>query len=420
MITVIAPAIAILVLTALSWSKFLPEWIQDVPGKVKGWRIALIIGAVLGIGTAGLMYQFMYTLEPYDFRVYTLAILVWLTPLVCLTDFSLYKISAPVSTAVLIALLPNLIYMATVDLTLLWTALLLMILPVLLFFFVMGLGTGDIKLIAMFAIGLNWLTLKEWGWGFIGMAVVSLLGALFILIRGDKLKRIDVEDNLVKQALDNKKNPLAEEGDAYEIDKRPEAQPVDKSTYASEIKKNTGISLAIDINLFGDPEPTEPSAPESDEPVEVIEETASVESPVTISEDTTTAEDVESILAGIDSEEGREAYMKTLGKTNRKIAVEKFVTETSKEINKQLHAESPIKSEETDDDKIISDYFKEQERSLKSIADKEQEEKDSKSKKRKKYATPAGPGFLIGFILIGIYYIYKFGEFIPTSFLDVQ
>lgn len=409
MITVLAPAITILILTGLSWKKFLPEWIQEVPGKTQGWRNSLVIGAILGIGSAFAMNHFMDTIQPYDFRIYTLAILIWLTPLVCLTDFSLYKISAPVSTSVIVALLPNLAYMAIIDITLLWTALLLMILPILLFFFVMGLGTGDIKLIAMFALGLNWMTLKEWGWGFIGMAAVSILGAIIILIRGDKLKHIDVEDNLVKQAIDNAKNE--KENSLLAKEEPQEAlPPVRKSVLASDHTKKTGISLSVNIDF--DLDDTEPVS-------HVLQKDLPPE-----------AETPEAILANISDEDGKEAYRKSLDNANRKIAVEKFVSETSKEISKQFSTEGNAhgdlahdeeeEEEIIDDDKVISDYFKNQEKSLKAIAKKEEDEKTAKSKKRKKYATPAGPGFLIGFILIGVYYIYKFGEFIPSSFIDMQ
>lgn len=309
MITVIATTIAIAVLTSLSWSKLLPDWIEDVPGKTKGWRTALLIGAGLGIGTAGVLVGFFNTIEPFDFRVYPIALLVWLLPLVCLTDFSLYKIPAKVTTATIIALIPNLIALGIHD----WQAAVisigLLIIPALLFFFVMGIGMGDIKLIVMFALGMGWMTYKDWGIALLIMCAFSLLGAVGMLIVGKKLKKQDHEKNLISQFIDEAKA----EKDAEALAKAE--------------------ALVSEQN--------------SPEPVEIVE------------------------------------------------------TDEERELREA--------------DERINAYFNKLENSIQKEKEKAEGKENAAKKKRKKYATPAGPGFILGWIVVAIWFIVEYGTYIPEN-----
>lgn len=382
MITVIASAVAIVILTALSWTKFLPDWLDDIPGKVTSWRTSLVIGAVLGIATPFLLNHFFDTITPYDFRVYPIALLVWVTPLVCVTDFTIYKISKKVTDAMILALLPNFIYLFIVAPMTGLMGLALMFIPILLFLFVMGLGMGDIKLIAAFSLGLSWLTYREWGFGLLGMAAVSIISAIIMLLLGKKLKKYEKEENLVSQAISGKKAERVET-----VAKRA-AQATEDDTLRFNLDVEKGTSSIEGARAILSNEP-----PRSEAFVTQVEG-------LTITSDTDLFDATTSSKKGDD--------------TVNTVDLED--TETPEEKAERLAEEEELRIA----DAKIAAYYARQAADRQVVIDRKEAAESKEKNKKKRYATPAGPGFLIGFIAAGVWYISQFGQYLPAHFFEVM
>lgn len=173
------------ILSAVGYKWLRPDWEEEVQ-----WGRAMILGGAAGVAAAGIaLWLADWVAAP---SVFATAILSWLTPVVCVTDYSVYKIPRGVSRlARYVALIP-LVWAAFVAPS--WVAVLGVTVAMLFIPFVMmwsgGIGFGDIRLLIVAAVALPWwTTMYTFMLGFLLAAALQIITFVVagILKRGQEV-----------------------------------------------------------------------------------------------------------------------------------------------------------------------------------------------------------------------------------------
>lgn len=163
----------ITILSVLSYAKLRPEWYEETR---ISWGVTSIISGVFAAAATTVLHLFAHE-QHHPAALVSLSILLWLFPLVCITDFTAYKIPREVSRwAFRLALLPMAWYFIyTVDTAGMIAVGVALVVPVILVF-TNGIGMGDIRLLSLFAVTLPWWTgILAWVDALLITAVIGII-----------------------------------------------------------------------------------------------------------------------------------------------------------------------------------------------------------------------------------------------------
>lgn len=182
-------------LSLASYQMGAPEWIKEVPwgwGKINA--VAGVVGTLAGVALNAVS-------GAHDLRVVIMAILAWLGAIVTITDYTAYYIPKKSSIlAYLAAFAASLaLYISSGSNHLLILSAVLFLVPSV-FFFVTGMGMGDVRLLIFFALGMAWVGAEGWVAAFLLSAIVGLVSFLFASILGWG-KKEEITTGLTKRLL---------------------------------------------------------------------------------------------------------------------------------------------------------------------------------------------------------------------------
>lgn len=169
------------ILSLVSYKYLRPEWIAET--KVS-WGSTLSLAALFSAATTTLAL-FLGPLYQPDPRLVALSIISWIMVITFITDLTTYKIPRGVSRLAYFAGVAPLLWAAFIGAGFwgtMFAAIGLLIVPLILIFFT-GIGTGDIRLIILFAITLPWwITVEGWFHAFALSAVIGFVHIIFASI----------------------------------------------------------------------------------------------------------------------------------------------------------------------------------------------------------------------------------------------